>query len=254
MGIATPAIIQKTSMKFLLFAVLLFIHAELQYCGKKYLVQTEDKGNKYDDDYRLRVGGSVKHSKFDTASDHAVEVKGDVLNSNVHNYAGAGRGKNGGLKVRGNVKWSDVDTASIHDASVDGNIYKSSIHNYGGKRYKKYGKYGKSKYGYGDDDDYRLTVDGDVHNSKFDTASDHEVRVKGNMKWTKAHNYGGAKGGKNDGLRVDGNVYKSDVDTADEHNASVGGSILNSNIHNYGDKKYEKSYKREYEKPYGKYD
>ena len=48
-------------------------------------------------------------------------------------YAGAGRGKNGGLKVRGNVKWSDVDTASIHDASVDGNIYKSSVHNYGGK-------------------------------------------------------------------------------------------------------------------------
>ena len=47
-----------------------------------------DKGNKYDDDYRLRVGGSVKHSKFDTASDHDVEVKGDVLNSNVHNYAG----------------------------------------------------------------------------------------------------------------------------------------------------------------------
>merc|ERR1712126_629099 len=146
MGIATSAFIQKTSMKFLLFAVLLFIHAELQHCGKKYLVETADKGNKYDDDYRL-------------------------------------------------------------------------------------------------------TVDGDVLKSKFDTASDHEVRVKGNMKWTKAHNYGGAKGGKNDGLRVDGNVYKSDVDTADEHNASVGGSILNSNIHNYGGKKYEKPYK-----PYGKYD
>ena len=43
--IATPAIIQKTSMKFLLFAVLLFIHAELQHCGKKYLVQTEGTFN-----------------------------------------------------------------------------------------------------------------------------------------------------------------------------------------------------------------
>merc|ERR1712215_592424 len=139
--------------KFLLFAVLLFIQAELQSCGKKYLVETAEKG--YDDDYRLRVGGSVKYSKFDTASDHDVEVRGNVLNSNVHNY--------------------------------------------GGKRYKKYGK---SKYGYGDDDDYRLTVGGDVLKSRFDTASDHDVRVKGNMKWTNAHNYGGAKGGKNDGLTV----------------------------------------------------
>merc|ERR1712236_153584 len=131
MGIAIPAIIQKTTMKFLLFAVLLFIHAELQSSKKYYLIETADKGYK-DDDYRLRVGGSVKYSKFDTASDHDVEVKGNVLHSNVHNYAGAGRGKNGGLKVRGNVKWSNVDTASMHDASVGGNIYKSSVHNYGG--------------------------------------------------------------------------------------------------------------------------
>ena len=46
-----------------------------------------EKGYK-DDDYRLRVGGSVKNSRFDTSSDHDVEVKGDILNSNVHNYAG----------------------------------------------------------------------------------------------------------------------------------------------------------------------
>ena len=46
-----------------------------------------EKGYK-DDDYRLRVGGSVKYSKFNTASDHDVEVKGNVLHSNVHNYAG----------------------------------------------------------------------------------------------------------------------------------------------------------------------
>merc|ERR1719309_928758 len=107
--------------------------------AKKYLVNTGTKAGYNDDDYRLTVGGDVMKSKFDTASDHDVTVKGNILNSNVHNYRGAGRGKNGGLKVQGHVRWSDVDTASEHDASVDGNINQS----YRGykKGYEGYSKY-----------------------------------------------------------------------------------------------------------------
>merc|ERR1712215_477757 len=151
MGIQT-SFVQKEAMKVLILAAFVFLYAELGV-AKKYLVQTEAKGAYgADDDYRLKVGGDVIKSKFDTASDHDVEVKGNVLRSNVHNYRGAGKGKNGGLKVRGNVKWSDVDTASEHDASVDGNVYQSKFHNYRGKSSKKsYGGY-KKRYGdYADD-------------------------------------------------------------------------------------------------------
>ena len=65
-------------------------------------------------------------------------------------------------------------------------IGKGSKKSYGG--YKKRGR-GYSKYDL--DDDYRLTVGGNVDSSRFDTASDHDVRVKGNIQRSNVHNYGG---------------------------------------------------------------
>merc|ERR1719295_69705 len=48
--------------------------------------QSKAKQKEHGEEYSMKIGNNVMRSKFDTAPEHPVEVKGSVLNSNFHNY------------------------------------------------------------------------------------------------------------------------------------------------------------------------
>ena len=152
--------------------------------------QAKVKQKEHGEEYSVKIGNNVMRSKFDTAPEHPVEVKGSVLNSNFHNYRG--RSVDVVDDDEEETLLDNQDTAEEDSSSlISSEKMEKRVRNKNNRRGSKRGRRARNNGRKNNREPMGgLGVGGHVLNSDMWTARDHAAKIGGNIENSVIHNYG----------------------------------------------------------------